>query len=370
MPSELFPALLLSSLIDIAIKKLYRYVDQQVSAARAFRATVAGTSSGMVQIKRLHSTTAETALIARLEGFNFETNDEVLCAEGAPGFPVVLGALQRATPTRPQLYRGSGSPEGVVTAVVGSTYQRSDGGAGTSFYVKETGSGNTGWVAQGGGGDWQFGTVMRSMAPDADTAGFGVQESLAHGYQDFYDTRGIAFDANSPGCWAVYNTTASTDNDAGWDCNGTNPMQVRTNWHPGRLVYRVQTGATITTIRVWVGAFSSSPVASSDPAVHGACFRFDTSAGSVNWWTWSNDGSGGGTLTNTGVTPASHTAYTLEIEIISTAEIRFYIDGALVATHTTNLPGSTTSLIPHCKVRTLANSVRSIRWAWFHVRHS
>ncbi len=43
---------------------------------------------------------------------------------------------------------GSGSPEGVVTATKGSTYRRSDGGAGTSFYVKESGIGNTGWAAK------------------------------------------------------------------------------------------------------------------------------------------------------------------------------------------------------------------------------
>ena len=43
---------------------------------------------------------------------------------------------------------GAGSPEGVVTAPVGSTYRRNDGGAGTSFYVKESGTGNTGWVAK------------------------------------------------------------------------------------------------------------------------------------------------------------------------------------------------------------------------------
>lgn len=43
---------------------------------------------------------------------------------------------------------GSGSPEGVVTAAVSSTYRRTDGGAGTSFYVKESGTGNTGWVAK------------------------------------------------------------------------------------------------------------------------------------------------------------------------------------------------------------------------------
>lgn len=43
---------------------------------------------------------------------------------------------------------GSGSPEGVVTANVGSMYLRSDGGAGATLYIKETGTGNTGWVAK------------------------------------------------------------------------------------------------------------------------------------------------------------------------------------------------------------------------------
>lgn len=44
---------------------------------------------------------------------------------------------------------GSGSPEGIVTADIGSTYRRIDGGAGTAFYVKESGNDtNTGWVAK------------------------------------------------------------------------------------------------------------------------------------------------------------------------------------------------------------------------------
>jgi hypothetical protein len=48
------------------------------------------------------------------------------------------------------LYRraGSGDPNGTVTAPVGATYNRTDGGAGTSFYVKESGTGNTGWVGK------------------------------------------------------------------------------------------------------------------------------------------------------------------------------------------------------------------------------
>jgi hypothetical protein len=43
---------------------------------------------------------------------------------------------------------GLGSPEGVVTAPVGSLYSRTDGGVLTSLYVKESGSGNTGWVGK------------------------------------------------------------------------------------------------------------------------------------------------------------------------------------------------------------------------------
>lgn len=42
---------------------------------------------------------------------------------------------------------GAGSPEGVVTAPIGSLYSRTNGGAGTCLYVKESGTGNTGWVA-------------------------------------------------------------------------------------------------------------------------------------------------------------------------------------------------------------------------------
>jgi hypothetical protein len=43
---------------------------------------------------------------------------------------------------------GSGSPEGVVTAPIGSLYSRSDGGLLTSLYVKQSGSGNTGWAGK------------------------------------------------------------------------------------------------------------------------------------------------------------------------------------------------------------------------------
>lgn len=43
---------------------------------------------------------------------------------------------------------GTGSPEGAVVASIGSIYFRTDGGANTAIYVKESGAGNTGWVGK------------------------------------------------------------------------------------------------------------------------------------------------------------------------------------------------------------------------------
>jgi hypothetical protein len=44
---------------------------------------------------------------------------------------------------------GTGSPEGVVSSGLGSLFLRTDGGVGTSLYVKEQNNGgNTGWAAK------------------------------------------------------------------------------------------------------------------------------------------------------------------------------------------------------------------------------
>jgi len=61
---------------------------------------------------------------------------------------VFVGPLRSGSGTGPKWSSGTGIPEGVVTAPVGSLFSRTDGGALTSLYVKETGVGNTGWVAK------------------------------------------------------------------------------------------------------------------------------------------------------------------------------------------------------------------------------
>ncbi len=53
---------------------------------------------------------------------------------------ILLGAVELIT--------GTGSPENTVIAPVGSIYLRDDGGANTTLYLKESGAGNTGWIAK------------------------------------------------------------------------------------------------------------------------------------------------------------------------------------------------------------------------------
>lgn len=44
--------------------------------------------------------------------------------------------------------RGSADPEGAIVAPIGRLYIRTTGGVGTTLYVKESGSGSTGWSAK------------------------------------------------------------------------------------------------------------------------------------------------------------------------------------------------------------------------------
>ncbi|HQU01882.1 MAG TPA: hypothetical protein PLI12_05490, partial [Acetobacteraceae bacterium] len=42
---------------------------------------------------------------------------------------------------------GRGTPNSSVTAPPGSSFRNLDGGVGATFWIKQTGNGNTGWVA-------------------------------------------------------------------------------------------------------------------------------------------------------------------------------------------------------------------------------
>src|SRR5262245_56607885 len=90
-------------------------------------------------------------------------------------------------------------------------------------------------------------------------------------------------------------------------------------------------------------------------------FRYDTGVDGTTFWVATSRLTST-TTTTTSAAIAANTAYTLKIVVNSTSSVDFYVDGTNVATHTTNLPGSTTDPYLHPMVRNLAASARTIRF--------
>lgn len=86
-----------------------------------------------------------------LAGGSFEpntTNTYGLGISGRVWSNAYIGQIRPGTASTATWSSGTGTPEGVVTAAIGSLWTRTDGGAGTTLYIKESGAGNTGWVAK------------------------------------------------------------------------------------------------------------------------------------------------------------------------------------------------------------------------------
>ncbi|MES2146021.1 MAG: hypothetical protein V4516_17110, partial [Pseudomonadota bacterium] len=70
----------------------------------------------------------------------------------ADGRKIVLGKTHRIKgplvfrPGNVRVQQGTLTPEAVVSAPVGSIFQRTDGDASSSVYVKKSGTSNTGWA--------------------------------------------------------------------------------------------------------------------------------------------------------------------------------------------------------------------------------
>lgn len=110
-------------------------------------------------------------------------------------------------------FYGTGDPEGVISAAVSSTFRRTDGGTATSLYVKETGTtGNTGWVAVGGGGGSGTVTHTGSLTVNQVVVGNATADIkiLAAGTNGNVLT--MVSGAPAWGAAGVGGTTGSTDN--------------------------------------------------------------------------------------------------------------------------------------------------------------
>jgi hypothetical protein len=136
-----------------------------VNAAGFYTATTGGiiafNNGDLVLARDAANTLAQrngtNAQIFRLYETDSGANDEYLELSAAAGTnlirPQATGTGTASVVryhTTPTVFwtSGSGSPESVVTAPIGSLFTRTDGGAATTLYVKESGTGSTGWVAK------------------------------------------------------------------------------------------------------------------------------------------------------------------------------------------------------------------------------
>lgn len=79
------------------------------------------------------------------------TLEQLKTQEGITRLNNILKKLSEGIPSDGEsvrIFQGTGTPENSITAGIGSIYMRIDGGASTAFYVKESGIGNTGWIAK------------------------------------------------------------------------------------------------------------------------------------------------------------------------------------------------------------------------------
>ncbi len=122
--------------------------------------------------------------------------------------------------TAGNLKRGTGDPEGVVTGNVGDIYQRTDGGTATTLYVKEAGSGNTGWAPAGSGGVDDHG-ALTGLGDDDHTQYHNNARGDAR-----YDAIGAATSAVAAHRGlAVFGAHLATDIDNNSDVTGDNVAQ-------------------------------------------------------------------------------------------------------------------------------------------------
>lgn len=254
---------------------------------------------------------------------------------------------------------GTGSPSGVVSAPVGSLYLRTDAAGGTQVWVKVSGTGSTGWLPIDRASRRRtlrevLAYHTAALSSSYATVGLKDNPTLSATTYSNADSAGGAF--------LQLATSTTANNVASIVGGGSTNSAVWLSWQPD-ISFGIRVPNTITSIRLWYGVFSAAPSGSDDPAVEGFGFRFSTNAPDANFMAWSNDGVGGGTLTNTGIAVQANYVQDLRAIVSSAADaIDFYIDGAWVARHTTNLPGASTPLNYGIYCTTLTAAARALRW--------
>lgn len=247
----------------------------------------------------------------------------------------------------PQLYDGNGAPNGVVFGDPGDLYMNTAGGAGTTFYVKESGvSTNTGWVAyvsspipsvqQAASYYNDFYTVGPDVSPvTSGTADVFVDDPQTYGMPS--DTAGLLVMDTGGGALAQAIVTVS-DGQPGIVL-GHGVFDV--TWRAATTLTLSGAANSATDYTVNIGANAGSI---NQP---GLTFAAGIAAtGNTHWWAQVVAGVGNAPPNvDTGVAVVANGMHTFRVvydSTLVTPSAKFFIDGALVATITTSLPADLT----------------------------
>lgn len=117
----------------------------EAATATNYSGSFSGAVPSGAVAKRIGTQSLETTDSPQFAGVNLGNATDTTLARVSAGVASVEGNTIITSTT---IRTGTGSPEGVVTAPVGTLYLNSTGGAGTTLYVKESGTGNTGWIGK------------------------------------------------------------------------------------------------------------------------------------------------------------------------------------------------------------------------------
>lgn len=196
-------------------------------------------------------------------------------------------------------------------------------------------------------------------------AGYGGTTVYQVGQGAHSNTGTVTTADDADGCWHNFATTNVANNQA--SVTGSGSSSTRRD-HEETLIVRFKTAASIAVMRLWGAGWTTNWITAGGadtPNLHIAGFRYSTNAGDANWMAVTGGAGGlGCTVTDTGIAVAINTVYTFRIVFnTAAADVKFYINDALVATHTTKLPDATTGMNYGVSVTTLETVIKSFKWS-------
>ena len=142
----------------------------------------------------------------------------------------------------------------------------------------------------------------------------------------------------------------------------------RPSWNP-IFEGHITTDTDITNVNYWVGLSSGVYVSSTactggsncsdTPSSQGiAAFRYSTSAGDTTWVCYAANGTSFSSQ-NSAIAVNTGTTYLLRIEV-TLSSIKYFVNGGLACTISSNLPGAALAMMPHAMARAISSAAKSI----------